>query len=80
MLRKVRLLAVLLTLVLLVSGVAQAMPLQKGLARPSESGGVLVRVWDWIATLFRFERSAPKGDLKSVWEGEGSHADPNGGH
>lgn len=75
--RKVRLVAVLLVLALLASGAAQAMPLSGGPSPASESGGILARVWEWIASLFRIDGSSG-GDYKSIWEGEGSQADPNG--
>lgn len=77
MLRKVALLALCLTLTLLASGVAQAMPLA-GSTRVSESHGIVDRFWDWIESLFRFGGPS-SGEVKSVWEGEGSHIDPNGG-
>ncbi len=76
MLRRVGLLALVLALTLLASGAAQAMPLA-GSARVSESHGVVERFWDWIGSLFRFGGPS-SGQVKSVWEGEGSHADPNG--
>lgn len=75
MLRKVRLLAVLLTLVLLVAGAAQALPL-KGAGRPSETGGVFARVWDWVSALLQ-SKEVP---LRVLWGQDGSHLDPNGGH
>ena len=78
MLRKVGLLALVLTLALLASGAAQAMPLA-GSARVSESHGIVERFWGWIESLFRFGGPS-SGQVKSVWEGEGSHADPNGNH
>jgi hypothetical protein len=78
MLRKVGLLALLLALTLLASGVARAMPLA-GSTRASESHGIADRFWDWIESLFRFGGPS-SGQVKSVWEREGSHADPNGGH
>lgn len=77
MLRKVGLLALLLVLTLLVSGAAQAMPLA-GSTRASESG-IVDRFWDWFESLFRFGEPS-SGQIKSVWEGEGSHIDPNGDH
>ena len=77
MLRKVGWLALCLALTLLVSGVAQAMPLA-GSTRASEAG-IVDRFWDWIESLFRFGGPS-SGKVKPVWEEEGSHADPNGGH
>ena len=76
MLRKVGLLALVLTLTLLVSGAAQAMPLA-GSLRTSESHGIVERVWAWFESLFRAGSQSP-GQITSIWEGEGSHADPNG--
>lgn len=78
MLRRVGLLALLLALTLLASGVAQAMPLA-GSARPSETHGVMARIWDWIESLFR-GHSASTGQPKAIWAQDGSHIDPNGGH
>lgn len=77
MLRKVGLLVVFLALTLLVSAAAQAMPLA-GSARPSETQGVMVRIWGWIESLFQ-GLSASTGQLKAMWEQDGSHIDPNGG-
>jgi hypothetical protein len=77
MLRKVGLLALVLTLTLLVSGAAQAMPLA-GSARVSESHGILERFWGWIESLFQ-GHPASKGQPKSIWAQDGSHIDPNGG-
>jgi hypothetical protein len=76
MLRKVGLLALLLALTLLASGTAQAMP-PAGSTRASESHGIVERFWDWLDSLFRLDGSS-SGRIQSVWEGEGSHADPNG--
>jgi hypothetical protein len=76
MLRKVGLLALVLALTLLVSGVAQARPLA-GSTRASESHGIMERFWEWIESFFRFGGPS-SGQVKSVWEEEGSHADPNG--
>ncbi len=74
--RKVGLLALVLALTLLVSGVAQARPLA-GSARPSESHGIVERFWDWIESFFQFGGPS-SGQINSVWEEEGSHADPHG--
>lgn len=76
MLRKVGLLALVLALTLLVSGVAQAAPLA-GSSRASESHGFIERVWDWIGSFFRVGGS-PSGGVKSTWEADGSHLDPHG--
>ena len=76
MLRKVGLLVLLLALTLLASGTAQAMP-SAGSTRVSESHGIVDRFWDWIESLFR-SGGPSSGQIKSVWEREGSHADPNG--
>ena len=76
MLRKVGLLALLLALTLLASGTAQAMP-SAGSSRASESHGIVDRIWDWFESHFRFGGPS-SGGVKSVWEKEGSHADPNG--
>ncbi|HZI72612.1 MAG TPA: hypothetical protein VFD73_01025 [Gemmatimonadales bacterium] len=78
MLRKVGLLTLLLALTLLATGVAQATPLA-GSMRASESNGIVDRFWDWFQSLFRFGGSS-SGEIKSLWEGEGSHAHPNGNH
>ncbi|HET9228788.1 MAG TPA: hypothetical protein VFR31_19065, partial [Thermoanaerobaculia bacterium] len=69
-------LALFLALTLLAAGAAQARPLA-GSTRASESHGVLARVLDWIESLFRIG-DASSGQVKSIWEGEGSHGDPNG--
>lgn len=74
--RKISLLALVLALTLLVSGVAQARPLA-GSARVAESDGILERFWEWFESLFRFGGPS-SGQVKPVWEEEGSHADPNG--
>ena len=78
MLRKVGLLALFLALTLLVSAAAQAVPLA-GSARPSETAGVMARIWDWIQSFLRVEHGDAGGRLNVVWEEEGSHADPHGG-
>ena len=77
MLRKVGLLALFLALTLLVSTAAQAMPLA-GSARPSETQGVVARIWEWIESFFR-AKDGDAGGLSVLWEEEGSHADPHGG-
>lgn len=75
--RKVGLLALLLALTLLVSGVAQAKPLA-GSIRASESHGIVDRFWDWIEAFFQ-GHSTSKGQPKTIWAQDGSHLDPNGG-
>lgn len=76
MLRNAGSLALVVALILLVSGAAQAMPLA-GPARPSESRGIVDRFWGWLETLFQIPDPF-SGQVQSVWEEEGSHADPNG--
>lgn len=76
MLRKVRLVTVLLALALLASGAAQAMPVAEG-PRIADSGGVLGRLWEWLASLFPGEQ-ARQGEAEAIWEGDGSHLDPHG--
>jgi hypothetical protein len=77
MLRKVGFLALVLALILLVSGGAQAMPLA-GSARAAESHGILDRFWDWFGSLFQ-GHSASNGQPQAIWAQDGSHIDPNGG-
>jgi hypothetical protein len=76
LLRKAGLLALVLALALLASGAAHAAPLA-GSARTSESHGIVDRFWEWFESFFRSGGPSP-GQVKSVWEQEGSHADPNG--
>lgn len=77
MFRKVGLLALFLALTLLVSGAAQARPLA-GSARPSETQGVMARIWEWIGSFFQVKQG-DAGGVQVIWEEEGSHADPHGG-
>lgn len=70
---RVRWIAVLVAIVFLVTGTAQAMP--RMTPQVSESKGAVVRILDWLSTLLG-SSSAKK--LKGVWEKEGSHIDPNG--
>jgi hypothetical protein len=77
MLRRVGLLIVLLAVMIVTTSAVQAAP---RLARPepaSESGGVLERLLDWLAHLFPTTPSSPTG-VKSAWDLDGSHLDPNG--
>lgn len=76
--KRVRWIAVLVALVFLVAGTAQAMPRTAKLARISESGSVLTRILDWLTNLLRVQSITPGGDMKGTWEEEGSHIDPNG--
>lgn len=73
--KRVRWIAVLVAIVFLVTGTAQAMPRATGAARISETGGTLGRVLDWLTTLLS---STPAKKLKGVWGQDGSHIDPNG--
>lgn len=79
MLRRVGLLIVLLTLMLLTTGAIQAAPRLAGPKPASESGGVLDRLWGWLSTLFQTVTPSPNG-VKSTWDLDGSHGDPNGNH
>ena len=76
MLRKVGMLALCLALTLLAAGAVQARPLA-GSPRAAESEGVMARIWDWVASLFQ-QGGGPEG-IKSFWEKDSSHIDPNGG-
>jgi hypothetical protein len=77
MLKRVGLLFVLLTMMVLAAGTVQAAP-RMGPRPASESGGVLDRVFGWLFNLF------PTGPANNptgvIWEAEGSHWDPNGIH
>ena len=75
MLRKVGMLALFLALTLLAAGAAQARPLA-GSPRAAESEGVMARIWDWVTSLFQ-QAGAPES-VKSLWEKDSSHIDPNG--
>lgn len=75
--KRVRWIAVLVAIVFLVTGTAQAMPRATKLAQVSESGSTLSRILDWLANLLRVQKTAP-GGMKGSWEEEGSHIDPNG--
>jgi hypothetical protein len=79
MLRRVGLLIVLLTLMVLTAGAVQAAPRMSGPKPASESGGVLDRLLGWLSHLFPTTPSSPVG-MKSTWDAEGSHWDPNGNH
>lgn len=76
MFRKVGLFAVLLALALLATGTAEAMPLPAGSARPTESAGVMARLWGWVTSLL--QSSGGSEGIKGLWEGDSSHIDPNG--
>lgn len=78
MLKRVGLLFVLLTLVVLATGNVQAAPRMAGPRPASESGGVLERVWGWLSNLFPTGPANNPGGV--IWEAEGSHWDPNGIH
>jgi hypothetical protein len=79
MLRRVGLLIVLLALMVLTTGAVQAAPRLAGPKPASESGGVLDRLWGWLSTLLPGAHPSPDGAVKSTWELDGSHLDPNGG-
>ena len=74
MFKRIRVLAVLLALALLAPSIAQAAPRLEDPARISESGGVLGRLWSWLASLV----VSGLVSHKSIWDTEGSHSDPNG--
>jgi len=80
MMRRTRVLAVLLALVVLATGAVRAMPSMTRSARVSESEGVLARIWGWLSALFLAEGSISEDGSKAVWEKDGSHGDPNGEH
>lgn len=77
MYRKAGLLALVLALALLASGVAHAAPLA-GSVRASESHGIVDRFWEWFESFFQGESSSKRGPL-AIWAQDGSHIDPNGG-
>lgn len=79
MLRRVGLLIVLLTLMIVTTGAVQAAPRLAGPRPSSESGGVLDRLWSWLSTLLPGAHPGADGAVKSTWELDGSHLDPNGG-
>lgn len=72
--KRVRWIAVLVAIVFLAAGTAQAMPRTEapGVSKP---GGTLDKIVDWLATLL--ESSSAK-KLKGIWGKDGSHLDPNG--
>jgi hypothetical protein len=76
MLRRVGLLIVLLAVMIVMTSAVQATPRMAGPKPASESGGVLDRLWSWLAHLFP-TGTASQG-MKSTWDAEGSHLDPNG--
>lgn len=79
MLRRVSLLIVLLALMILTTGAIQAAPRLAGPKPASESGGVLDRLWEWLSTLLPGAHPVSGGAVKSAWDLDGSHLDPNGG-
>ena len=79
MLRRVGLLIVLLTMMIVTTGAIHAAPRLSGSKPASESGGVLDRLLGWLAHLFPTTPSSPTG-VKSAWDLDGSHLDPNGDH
>lgn len=79
MLRRVGLLIVLLALMVMTTGAIQAAPRVAGPRSASESG-VLDRILSWLSHLVPGAHSNPGGGMKSSWEMEGSHLDPNGDH
>jgi hypothetical protein len=79
MLRRVGLLIVVLTLMVLTAGAVQATPRIAGPKPASESSGVLDRLLGWLSHLFPTTPSSPSG-VKSAWDLDGSHLDPNGNH
>lgn len=76
--KRVRWIAVLVAIVFLAAGTAQAMPRTVKAVRVSESGSTLTRILDWLTKLLQTRNINPGGEMKGVWEGEGSHIDPNG--
>lgn len=78
MLRRVGLLFVLLAvMVVTTAGAVQATTRMAGPRPASESGGILDRLWNWLAHLFP-TGAASQGGVKSTWDADGSHLDPNG--
>lgn len=75
MFKRIRVLAVLLALALLAPSIAQAAPRLEGPHLVSESGGFLVRIWSWLASLVETGLASQK---KAILDGDGSHSDPNG--
>jgi hypothetical protein len=78
MLKRVGLLFVLLTMVVLATGTVHAAPRAAGPRPASESGGVLDRVWGWFSALLH--TGPADNHTRVVWDAEGSHWDPNGNH
>ena len=74
MLRRVGFLIVFLVSMSLMTGAIHAAPRAVG-PKPASESGVLDRLWSWLSHLF----PAPAG-VKSTWEADGSHLDPNGNH
>ncbi|MES1240154.1 MAG: hypothetical protein ABUT39_00905 [Acidobacteriota bacterium] len=63
---------------IVTTGAIQAAPRAGGPKPASESGGVLERLWSWLSHLLP-AGVAPAG-VKSSWDSDGSHLDPNGNH
>jgi hypothetical protein len=78
MLRRVGLLIVLLTLMIVTTGAVQAAPRLAG-PRPTSESGILDRLLGWLSTLLPGAHPTHGGAVKSTWELDGSHLDPNGG-
>lgn len=76
MLRRGGLLIVLLTMMVVTTGAIHAAPRMAGPKPTSEAGGVLDRLLGWLSVLLH--PSSP--GVKSTWDAEGSHWDPNGNH
>jgi hypothetical protein len=79
MFRRVGLLIVLLGLMVLTTGAIQAAPRLAG-PRPASESGVLDRLLGWLSDLLHPEAAGNHTHTRSIWEGEGSHWDPNGNH
>ena len=77
MLRRVGLLIVLLAVMIVTTGAVQAAPRVAG-PRPTSESGVLDRLLGWLSFLFPVSSSSSHG-VKSTWDMDGSHLDPNGG-
>lgn len=78
--RKMRSLAVLVVLVLVVAaGSASALPLE---AARTEGGrtDLLALVWEWLASLLEPGGAQADPNQDQPWNKEGSQMDPNGNH
>ena len=77
MLRRVGLLIVLLALIVVTTtGAVHAAPRVAGPKPTAESGGILDRLLGWLSVLLH--PSSP--GVKTSWDADGSHLDPNGNH